>query len=458
ADKLIPGSLYAKLLQLKGIDIDTETSIDGRITQLTAQEVMQRQVETLQAQMTAEEAIQAFSHSTQRGFPVLQNNKLVGIVTQSDLMKIREGKLSRNAPVKEIMTSQLVTITPEHNLSNVLYLLNRHQISRLPVLEGRRFVGIISRGDIIRAEANFLNCENFPNQPKIKPSYRVYQTQSPSVGRGRLLVLIANPETAQKLLQMAAMIAKHNRYEVECLQVITISRHSEPAETPVKTAPSRKLLLSAEVIGKQWKIPVHTQIRVAHEVANATLETVKERHIDTLLMGWKGSTDTPGRIFGNVVDTIIRQATCELLLVKLGNSSNPVNFKRCLVPMAGGPNSKIALKLLPALATYNQELKIRLTQVFLPEAQIDVKLLQAAKRLLIDRYKLSNKINATPIKAHSVPEGIINLVKTGNFDVVVLGASGEGMLQQAINGNIPEGIASGVDCTVILVRSISGEE
>ncbi|AFY59034.1 chloride channel protein EriC [Rivularia sp. PCC 7116] len=458
ADKLIPGSLYAKLLELNGIDIDTENSIDGRITQLTAQEVMQRQVETLQAQMTVDEAIQAFSHSTQRGFPVLENSKLVGIVTQSDLMKIREGKLSRNAPVKEIMTSQPLTITPEHNLSNVLYLLNRHQISRLPVLEGRRFVGIISRGDIIRAEANYLNCESFPNQPKIKPSYKVYQTQSPSVGRGRLLVLIANPETAHKLLQMAAMIAKHNRYEVECLQVITISRHNKPAETPVKTAPSRKLLLSAEVIGKRWKIPVHTQIRVAHEVANATLETVKERHIDTLLMGWKGSTHTPGRIFGNVVDTIIRQATCELLLVKLGNSSNPINFKRCLVPMAGGPNSKIALKLLPALATYTQKLEIRLTQVFSSEAQIDVKVLQAAKRLLIDRYKLSNKINAVHIKAHSVPEGIINLVKTGNFDVVVLGASGEGMLQQAINGNIPEAIASGVDCTVILVRSMSSEE
>ncbi|MBV6623844.1 MAG: chloride channel protein [Rivularia sp. (in: Bacteria)] len=458
ADKLIPGSLYTKLLELNGIDIDTETSIDGRITQLTAQEVMQRQVETLQAQMTVDEAIQAFSHSTQRGFPVLENSKLVGIVTQSDLMKIREGKLSRNAPVKEIMTSQPVTITTEHNLSNVLYLLNRHQISRLPVLEGRRFVGMISRGDIIRAEANYLNCESFPNQPKIKPSYKVYQTQSPSVGTGRLLVLIANPETAEKLLQMAAMIAKHNRYEVECLQVITISRHNKPAETPVKTASSRKLLLSAEVMGKKWKIPVHTQIRVAHEVGNATLETVKERHINTLLMGWKGSTDTPGRIFGNVVDTIIRQATCELLLVKLGNFSHPINFKRCLVPMAGGPNSKIALKLLPALATYTQKLEIRLTQVFPSEAQINVKILQAAKRLLVHRYKLSNKINAIPIKANSVPEGIIDLVKTGNFDVVVLGASGEGMLQQAINGNIPEAIASGVDCTVILVRSMSHED
>ncbi len=461
ADKFTPGSLYTKLLQLNGIDIETTTSVDGRITQLTAQEVMQRQVETLQAQMTVDEAIQAFSHSIQRGFPVLENSKLVGIVTQSDLMKIREGKLSRDASVREIMTLHPVTITPEHNLSNVLYLLDRHQISRLPVLEGRRMVGVISRGDIIRAEANHLNCTSFPNQPKIKPSYQVYQTKSPSVGRGRLLVLVANPETADTLLHMAAQIAKYNHYEVECLQVITISHHHNPAETPVKTATSRRLLLSAEVMGKRWKIPVHTQIRVAHDVAYATLEAIKERHINTVLMGWKGRTDTPGRIFGNVVDTIIRQASCELLLVKLGNnSSNYMNLKRCLVPMAGGPNSQISLKLLPALFNNRAKSEIRLTQIF-PKSttKTNMKVLQAAKRLLIDRYKLSNKITAIPIQNDSVSKGIINLVKNEGFDIVVLGASREGMLQNAINGSIPEAIASGVDCTVILVRQgIAGAE
>ena len=62
-----------------------------------------------------------------------------------------------------------------------------------------------------------------------------------------------------------------------------------------------------------------------------------------------------------------------------------------------------------------------------------------------------------PIKANSVIEGVINQVKSENFDVVVLGASREGLLQQTINGNIPVKIALTVDCTAILVRSaISG--
>jgi hypothetical protein len=52
----------------------------------------------------------------------------------------------------------------------------------------------------------------------------------------------------------------------------------------------------------------------------------------------------------------------------------------------------------------------------------------------------------------SVDEGVINLVKTEGYDVVVLGASREGLLQQTVQGNIPEAIASGVESTVILVR------
>jgi len=52
-------------------------------------------------------------------------------------------------PLSEIMTPEPVTVGPA-SLSNVLYLLDRYQLSRLPVLEGRKLIGIITRADIIR--------------------------------------------------------------------------------------------------------------------------------------------------------------------------------------------------------------------------------------------------------------------------------------------------------------------
>ncbi|MBD2439698.1 chloride channel protein [Nostoc sp. FACHB-110] len=466
ADKVMPGSLYDKLLQLKGITLSKTVSSEGILSTLTAKDVMQQQVETLDADMTLEETKQAFSNSHHRGFPVVKNNKLVGIITQSDLTKISHSHLPKDTLLKEIMTSAPMTVTPIHNLSNVLYLLDRYQISRLPVVEGRKLIGIITRADIIRAEADHLNGRNTTPGPQPEPSYVVYQTRSPSVGRGRLLVPIANPETATTLLQMAAAIARDRHYEIECVQIMLISRHSSPCETPVRTAKSRRLLRQAEVMAKKWRIPLHTQIRVAHDSAQAILETIQERHIDLILMGWKGNTSTPGRIFGNIVDTIIRQASCDVVLVKLGNTPESVvnsqlstitptpQFNRWLIPMAGGPNSRVAIKLLPALLSLGNQPEIHLTQVFKPsDLKPDLKILEQAIHQLMRRRPLSNTVFvATPVQADSVAEGVINLVKTQRFDVVVVGATREGLLQQAIQGNIPEAIASGVESTVILVR------
>ena len=477
AERLAPGSLYDKILQLKGINLELAATPKGFLAELTAEDVMQRRVETLGAQMTLDEAVQAFSRSHHRGFPVVDNSKLVGIITQTDLAKIRDRPLPGDTPISEVMTPQPVTVSPHATLAHVLYLLDRYQLSRLPVVENRRMVGIITRADIIRVEADKLNGETEQTGPQPEPSYIVYQTRSPSTGRGRILVPIANPQTAESLLQMAAAIARDRDYELECIQVILVSRRSSPAETPVRTGKSRKLLRQAEVVAKKQKIPVHTQIRVAHDTAQAILETIKEQHIDILLMGWKGNTITPGRIFGNVVDTLIRQAPCDVVLVKLPEDrqqttsnrqeafppqlSSPTpysllptpSFNRWLVPMAGGPNAKVAIKLLPPLVSLGQQPEIQLCQVIeSKEAKPDLSVLQQAIRYLVKYRQLSGKVTAVPVVSSSVADGLINLVKTEDFDVVVLGASREGMLQNAIKGNIPAQIANRVDSTVILVR------
>lgn len=453
ADLIEPGSLYDRLLEWNGIHLEKDIPSQGIIAQLTAADVMQRRVETLSSQLTLDEAVQAFSRSHHRGFPVVESGKLVGIVTQTDLASIAQRQLSGDMLLEQIMTPHPLTVNPIAPLSNVLYLLNHYQLSRLPVIEGRKLVGIITRGDIIRAEVDQLTGETNQVGPQPEPSYVVYQTRAPAVGQGRLLVPLANPQTAGALLELAATIARDRHYELECLQVIVVPRHKSPTEATVNTTNSRRLLSQAESLGRQWLIPVHTQVRVTHDVGQAVLETIKERHIDLIVMGWKGNTITPGRIFGDVVDTLIRQAPCDVVLVKMGQSDKKQHhFNRWLVPMAGGPNARAAIQFLPSLVKLGQTSEIQLCQVFEPSnSQPDLTVLEQASREL-SSYHLSNTVSVTPIRASSVSEGVINLVKNQRFDVVVLGASREGLLQQAIKGNIPAAIALQCESTVILVR------
>ena len=494
-EKVSSGSIYDRLLEWKGIHLEKEqTAANGPLARLTATEVMQRRVETLDSKMTLDEATQAFSRSHHRGFPVVDEGKLVGIITQTDLIDITQRQLSGDTAISEIMTPQPVTVNPTDTLIRVLYLLNHYSISRLPVTTNGCLVGIITRSDIIRAESDRLNGDGQLG-PQAEPSYVVYQNRVPAMatGQGRLLVPLANPQTTPSLIHLAMAIARQRHYELECLQVVLVPRNIALTEAGVDISASHELLEQAVSLGQHWQIPIHTQIRLTHDVAQAILETIKQQHVDLTLMGWKGSTDTPGRVFGGTVDTVIRQAASEVVLVKLSQESIaqvsdlhhgeknddcspnpkpslaltpriwkrnanaqpkiqiPLTLDRWLVPMAGGPNAQEAIRLLPALVSTSEKLSVRLCQVFTStETNHDTTVLEQAAHFL--QRHLNTHVNTTAVCAGSVPEAVIALAESDNCDAIILGASRERLLRQALQGNIPELIARKSHCTVILVR------
>jgi chloride channel protein, CIC family len=144
------------------------------MVKLTANDLMQSRVETLSSSLTMEEVIKAMSRSHHRGFPVVEAGKLVGIITQSDIPK--DPQKTGTTLLREIMTPQPISVNPATSLTDVLYLLNRYQLSRLPVTQGYKLLGIITRGDIIKAEAQQLNCDR-KLVARCEPSYIVYQTR-----------------------------------------------------------------------------------------------------------------------------------------------------------------------------------------------------------------------------------------------------------------------------------------
>ncbi len=450
SDRMASGSIYTRLLAWNGIHLEKLTTASGPWAELSAADLMQRRVETLASSMTLEEAIQAFSRSHHRGFPVVDDGKLVGIVTQGDLSdRSRRPATSERITLADVMTPKPVTVNPSDPLNQVLYLLNRFNLSRLPVTEATKLVGIITRADIIRAEADQVSGGKArPFGPQSQPSYVVYQTRSPATGNGRLLVPLSNPDTAMTLMKLAINLAIERNYELECLQVITIPRHQAPAETSVRTTKSRRLLKQAVQLAQHYPISVHTQIRLAHDPAQAILETIEERHIDLVLMGWKGTTRTPGRIFGNIVDTLIRQAFCEVILVKLQDAAT---FNHWLVPIAGGPNSQEALRLLPALTRLSNQPDVRICQVFeQPPTAIEADRIQEIVTDLEEQLNCPTK--SCLAWGKSVPDAVLEIAQLRHCDVIMLGASREGMLRQVITGNIPEAITKDSTCSVILVR------
>jgi CBS domain-containing protein len=81
--------------------------------------------------------------------PVVDNGKPIGVVTDRDIVvrAVAEGG-QLNRPVREIVTNELVAATPDMSVREATELMSTHQIRRLPVVENNRLVGIVSIGDI----------------------------------------------------------------------------------------------------------------------------------------------------------------------------------------------------------------------------------------------------------------------------------------------------------------------
>jgi CBS domain-containing protein len=82
---------------------------------------------------------------------VISEGNMVGIVSARDYGRkvVLEGKSSRDVRVQEIMTTSLVTITPETTVLDAMALMTRHHIRHLPVLKDGNLDGVVSMGDLV---------------------------------------------------------------------------------------------------------------------------------------------------------------------------------------------------------------------------------------------------------------------------------------------------------------------
>jgi CBS domain-containing protein len=80
------------------------------------------------------------------GVPVVRDNKPVGIISRRDFRRVRK-ESQLKAPVKAFMTSKILTIEPGKSPMQAARLMVKHDLGRLPVVENDKIIGIITRSD-----------------------------------------------------------------------------------------------------------------------------------------------------------------------------------------------------------------------------------------------------------------------------------------------------------------------
>jgi CBS domain-containing protein len=112
-----------------------------------------RQIFSIEAEEPVLEAIHLMADRHVGALLVMRGQELLGIVSERDYARkvILLGRSSSETPVWQIMSSPVITVTPEQTVHECMRIVTENRIRHLPVLEKGRVVGMISIGDLVKA-------------------------------------------------------------------------------------------------------------------------------------------------------------------------------------------------------------------------------------------------------------------------------------------------------------------
>lgn len=263
-----------------------------------------------------------------------------------------------------------------------------------------------------------------------------------------VMVPVADVNHAEHLGRLGSLIAKEHGGEVLAMHVIKVPRSLTLADGRMFLKEGREPIDKVIEVAREMDVPVHSMIRASRDVSEALLKTVAENSSDMILFGWPGSSGTNNSLFGSVIDRIVSNPPADVAIVR----SRPYEkLSRIVVPVAGGPNTHLAVLTAVALAKNSpEESQVILVHVVvgdISKADAEARANHAFRRAA---QGVDFPMQTEMIQANDPLAGIL---KAANLaDMIVIGATKEPRLKNLLMGNVASRVVEQASCPVIIVK------
>ena len=274
--------------------------------------------------------------------------------------------------------------------------------------------------------------------------------------KDRILIPVAHLPTAESLVRLATLFAQASEDTNICLlTVVPTARRLAPESVQPLASRLRShqqtMFHGIMRYAQEHHVPLYVKVRAAPDAAGGILDELKSRdNVKLILMGWPGPLEGQA-LAANVVKEVTTAAQTNVAVL-LDRGLHTAH--RLLVPIGGGPHSRLAIRLAVEIA---EQTGAQVTALHtLPETtraeDLEDEMLQLREVITDELGSVPERITTRVARAASVPDGILAETRRQSYDLIVAGASEEWISPTRLFGAVDDWVAAQALCSVLLVR------
>lgn len=235
--------------------------------------------------------------------------------------------------------------------------------------------------------------------------------------RFTVVVPIYNPQTQRYLIEMAALLARHESGTIVPLAIAVGRVHMDDPRLNAELKECQLRLQGAVEISQEFEVEASPAIRIDDDVALGISRTSREKNATVVVMGWSRTTGLRARIFGSVIDSVFWSSHCPVVVTRLLNS--PTTIQHILVPVGDLTLQTIrAIGFAQIIADVNKAEVVLLHVCDRRTPRSQVAKFESQLFEIASESKLQVNINIRTIADDDVAKIIIREAKA--FDLVIL--------------------------------------
>ena len=266
----------------------------------------------------------------------------------------------------------------------------------------------------------------------------------------KILVPVSSSDQVANILPLVVPLAQVRSAQVQLLHVeLSIYGRGQQLDG------AENWLVELEESLLAQSIQTESLHRTAHNLSGTIREVVDELNPDLLLLSW--SRPLGPFVSDEDVDlqSLLLDVPCDLVVWR--GHDHPPTPRRILIPSSGGPNASLAMQLADALAdTYEGEITVLSVLPTSADESTIADMRESLRDDLVERLEKididAEEVHINLVQDRSPTAGILNAAASGDYDLLMIGASREGVLNRLVFGEVPEKVALQANIPVLVIK------